>query len=32
MLAYFWVALGGALGSVGRFWINGLVVVVVQVV
>ena len=25
MLAYFWVALGGALGSVGRFWINGLV-------
>ena len=24
-LAYLWVALGGALGSVGRFWINGLV-------
>ncbi len=25
MLAYLWVALGGALGSVARFWINGLV-------
>ena len=25
MLAYFWVALGGALGSVGRFWFSGLV-------
>ena len=25
MLAYFWIALGGALGSVGRFWCNGLV-------
>jgi CrcB protein len=24
-LAYLWVALGGALGSVSRFWINGLV-------
>lgn len=24
-LAYLWVALGGAIGSVGRFWINGLV-------
>ena len=24
-LAYLWVALGGALGSVGRFWINGVV-------
>jgi CrcB protein len=24
-LAYLWVALGGALGSVGRFWINGFV-------
>ena len=24
-IAYLWVALGGALGSVGRFWINGLV-------
>jgi CrcB protein len=25
MLAYLWVALGGALGSVGRFWLSGLV-------
>lgn len=25
MLAYFWVALGGALGSVSRFWLSGLV-------
>ena len=25
MLAYLWVAIGGALGSVARFWINGLV-------
>ena len=25
MLEYLWVALGGALGSVGRFWLNGLV-------
>jgi CrcB protein len=25
MLAYLWVAIGGALGSVGRFWISGLV-------
>ncbi len=25
MLAYLWVALGGALGSVARFWISGLV-------
>jgi CrcB protein len=24
-LAYLWVALGGALGSVSRFWINGMV-------
>ncbi|HUC85845.1 MAG TPA: fluoride efflux transporter CrcB [Candidatus Acidoferrales bacterium] len=24
-LSYLWVALGGALGSAGRFWINGLV-------
>lgn len=24
-LAYLWVALGGALGSVSRYWINGLV-------
>jgi fluoride exporter len=26
MLAYLWVAIGGALGSVGRFWLNNLVV------
>ena len=25
MLAYLWVAIGGALGSVGRFWISGLI-------
>ena len=25
MLAYLWVALGGALGSVARYWVNGLV-------
>jgi len=24
-LAYLWIALGGALGSVGRFWLNGIV-------
>jgi CrcB protein len=24
-LAYLWVALGGALGSVARFWLNGVV-------
>ena len=24
-IAYLWVALGGALGSVGRYWLNGLV-------
>jgi CrcB protein len=24
-LAYLWVALGGALGSVSRYWLNGLV-------
>ncbi|MGC9943847.1 MAG: fluoride efflux transporter CrcB [Verrucomicrobiota bacterium] len=24
-MAYLWVAIGGALGSVGRFWIGGLV-------
>lgn len=24
-IAYLWVALGGALGSVGRFWIGGMV-------
>jgi CrcB protein len=25
MIAYFWVALGGALGSVGRYWLSGFV-------
>jgi CrcB protein len=25
MLAYFWVAVGGALGSVARFWFSGTV-------
>jgi fluoride exporter len=25
MIAYLWVAIGGALGSAGRFWLNGLV-------
>jgi len=25
MIAYLWVALGGALGSVGRYWLNGIV-------
>jgi fluoride exporter len=25
MLAYLWVAAGGALGSVGRYWLNGIV-------
>ena len=25
MIAYLWVALGGALGSVSRFWLNGLI-------
>ena len=24
-LTYFWIGLGGALGSMGRFWIDGLV-------
>ena len=24
MWNYFWVALGGAIGSVGRFWLSGL--------
>ena len=24
-LAYLWVALGGALGSVARFWVNGVI-------
>jgi CrcB protein len=25
MLAYLWVAIGGALGSVSRFWLSGLI-------
>jgi fluoride exporter len=25
MLAYLWVAIGGALGSVTRFWLSGLI-------
>jgi CrcB protein len=25
MLAYLWVALGGAIGSAGRYWLGGLV-------
>ena len=25
MLAYLWVAMGGALGSAGRFWLSGFV-------
>jgi CrcB protein len=25
MIAYFWVAIGGALGSVARFWFSGMV-------
>jgi CrcB protein len=25
MLAYLWVAIGGALGSVGRYWVSGFV-------
>jgi len=25
MLAYLWIAIGGALGSVGRFWLTGVV-------
>jgi CrcB protein len=24
-LAYLWVAIGGALGSVSRYWVNGLI-------
>jgi len=24
-IAYLWVAIGGALGSVSRFWLNGLI-------
>jgi fluoride exporter len=25
MLAYLWVALGGALGSISRFWLSGVI-------
>ena len=25
MLAYLWIAIGGALGSVGRFWLSGVI-------
>ena len=25
MLAYLWIAIGGALGSVGRFWVSGVI-------
>src|SRR2546427_12628671 len=25
MAAYLWIAIGGALGSMGRYWISGLV-------
>ena len=25
MLTYLWIAIGGALGSVGRFWLSGVV-------
>lgn len=25
MMTYLWIAIGGALGSVGRYWLNGLV-------
>ena len=25
MLAYLWVAIGGALGSVGRYWLSGVI-------
>jgi fluoride exporter len=25
MLAYLWIAIGGALGSVGRYWLSGAV-------
>jgi CrcB protein len=24
-IAYLWVAIGGALGSMGRFWLNGII-------
>jgi fluoride exporter len=25
MIAYLWIGLGGALGSMGRYWLNGVV-------
>jgi fluoride exporter len=25
MLAYLWIGIGGALGSIGRYWLNGIV-------
>lgn len=25
MVSYLWIAIGGALGSVGRYWLNGVV-------
>src|SRR5258708_39961461 len=25
MFAYFWIAIGGALGSMGRFWFSGFI-------
>lgn len=25
LLTYFWIGLGGALGSMGRFWLDGLI-------
>ncbi len=25
MVSYLWIAIGGALGSVGRYWLNGIV-------
>jgi fluoride exporter len=25
MIAYLWVAIGGALGSVGRYWLGGII-------
>ncbi len=25
MVSYLWIAMGGALGSVGRYWLNGIV-------
>jgi CrcB protein len=25
MLSYLWIAIGGALGSIGRYWLNGII-------